>query len=413
LFRYPAKFHPPVVRSLIQQYTREGDLVLDPFCGSGTVMVEAAVSGRHSVGLDIDPVAVLVSKVKSHRYNMRSLRRSVDDTLALLATIARPPHEYRERMFRDLTETEYEAETGDLEDWIPPIPNLFHWFRRYAIIDLARIRASIERPGLPETHRDLLRVVFAAIIRLSSNADPVPVSGLEVTSHMKQRDKRGRLVDPFALFARAAERAVKACERFADRVSPEVRALATSGDATALARYVRREVNAVISSPPYHGAVDYYRRHQLEMYWLGLVASHADRLGLLHDYVGRPKVAKSHPFVAAGVLETKLADRWEKRIRRVSGERADAFRHYLVAMGRVFTGVEKVMAPGGHAVLVVGHSGWNNSRIPTTALFGEIAGAGFTLEDVRWYPVKNRSMSYARRNGANIDKEYVLVFSRR
>ena len=74
------------------------------------------------------------------------------------------------------------------------------------------------------------------------------------------------------------------------------------GDATHVGRYVREPVDAVLCSPPYHGAVDYYRRHQLEMFWLGATRSTADRLHLLQRYVGRVRVAQSHPFVANACL---------------------------------------------------------------------------------------------------------------
>lgn len=56
LFRFPAKFHPPVAQTLIEDYSLEGDCVLDPFCGSGTLLVEALRAGRDAVGTDIDPL---------------------------------------------------------------------------------------------------------------------------------------------------------------------------------------------------------------------------------------------------------------------------------------------------------------------------------------------------------------------
>src|SRR4051812_36391097 len=74
LFRYPAKFHPPVVRALIEKYTEPGDVILDPFCGSGTLLVEAATMNRRSIGLDIDPVAVAVTNAKVHRYAAHHLQ---------------------------------------------------------------------------------------------------------------------------------------------------------------------------------------------------------------------------------------------------------------------------------------------------------------------------------------------------
>ena len=413
LFRYPAKFHPPVVRELLDRYTNEGDLVLDPFCGSGTLMVEAAATGRDSVGIDVDPVAIAVAKAKIHRYNVTHLRRSAGCLRAELRDQRRPTAEYAERLFVDLTDDQYDLQADCVSEWVPSIPNLFHWFRRYVIIDLALIRRAIAELAVPATHRHLFEIVFASIIRASSNADPVPVSGLEVTSYMKKRDAKGRLIDPFALYEKALARALDACGDFSASTGSGVRASAKVGDATKLDKYVQqRPIDAVLCSPPYHGAVDYYRRHQLEMFWLGSVRTTDDRLALLHQYVGRPKVPQSHPFVVNGALPTKLAAAWETRIRAISEERADAFRHYLTAMGRFFQGLAGIVRAGTPAMLVVGHSTWNHSQIPTTNLFSELAREYFELERVWWYPVKNRYMSYARRNGASIDREYVLVLRR-
>jgi 16S rRNA G966 N2-methylase RsmD len=412
LFRFPAKFHPPVVRALLERYTSEGDVVLDPFCGSGTLMVEAAVSGRPSIGIDVDPIAVVVAQAKTHRYRASHLKGSADTLRAALADLPRSREEYERRTFADLDEAEYRAEVDSVREWVPAIPNLFHWFRRYVIVDLARILKTIAELDVPATHKRLFRVVFASIIRDSSNADPVPVSGLEVTAYMKERDAAGRLIDPFAGFERALRKTLISCEEFARRTKPGISAQVRLGDATRLAHRVDQSVDAVLCSPPYHGAVDYYRRHQLEMFWLGATETTDDRLDLLQRYIGRPKVAMRHPYVANGSLDTKLAQRWEQRIRQVSTERADAFRHYLVAMTKFFDSLGPLLPSGAPALLVVGHSTWNKSLIPTTGLFREISGDAFQLEEILWYPVKNRYMSYARHNGASIDKEYVLVLRR-
>ena len=413
LFRYPAKFHPPVIRALLEQYTNKGDLVLDPFCGSGTLLVEARVLGRPSIGLDVDPVAVSVAQAKVHRYQIHRLRASADRLLASIHKYRRAPREYERRKFEDLSEHRYQSDVEPIRASVPAIPNLFHWFRRYVIIDLAMIRRAIEQSSIPETHKALFRVVFASIIRNASNADPVPVSGLEVTAHMRRRDAAGRLVDPFRLFARALARAIDACESFGSHARVDAPATVLQGDATQLDRHFTGQVDAVLCSPPYHGAVDYYRRHQLEMFWLGETRTHTDRLRLLHAYIGRPKVPESHPLVASCDLRTPLAREWEQKIRRDSKERANAFRHYLVAMAKFFDGLAAHVLPGGATLLVVGHSSWNAIRIPTTNLFAEIAAENFRLREVLWYPVRNRYMSYSRHNNASIDKEYVLVFERR
>ena len=62
--RYPAKFIPQIVSRLVEKYSKKGDLVLDPFVGSGTTLLEAKVMGRNSLGLDINPVATLISQAK-------------------------------------------------------------------------------------------------------------------------------------------------------------------------------------------------------------------------------------------------------------------------------------------------------------------------------------------------------------
>lgn len=411
LFRYPAKFHPPVVRALISRYTQKGGVVLDPFCGSGTLLVEAAALGRSSIGTDLDPVATAVAKAKVHRYGP-TLERSAAQVLQSVQKCRRPAAEYERRMFDDLTDAQYEREIARLQSAIPAIPNLLHWFRRYVVVDLARLRRAIDKAHMPESHRHLIRVVFGSIIRNASNADPVPVSGLEVTSHMKKRDEAGRLIDPFGLFERALQQALNACRQFSAAVDPGVFARVLRADATALPRGVGDDVDAVITSPPYHGAVDYYRRHQLEMFWLGLVDTHEDRLALLPAYIGRPKVPASHPFVSTTEPTTALVRQWEVRIRAVSEERANAFRHYAIAMTRFFASLAKRVRAGTPVVLVVGHSSWNSVKLPTTAIFTEVAGAQFGLDDVFSYPVKNRYMSYSRHNDASIDREYVLVLKR-
>ena len=412
LFRYPAKFHPPVARALVERYTAPGDTVLDPFCGSGSLLVEAVAAGRHAIGSDVDPIAIFVTKVKLHRYQIGRLRDSWNVLLNSLKPLRRTDHEYEVRRFRDVSESLLESELEREDLWVPAIPSLQHWFRRYVVLDLARISAQIDSVSMPETHRDLFRLCFASIIRASSNADPVPVSGLEVTSHMKQLDAEGRTINPFKLFDYAGKRALAAIEEQQQVVRPETAKFVVTADATRVASAIPYEIDSVITSPPYHNAVDYYRRHQLEMFWLGLTTSQDERLKLIPAYIGRTRVPKSHPLLVDSAIDTPVAAAWEARMRSVSVDRADAFKHYVVSMRAVFGQLSELLARRKRMLLVVGHSTWNGSEIPTGRLFSELAEPNFRLADVLWYPVTNRYMSYSRHNGANINREYVLVFDR-
>lgn len=73
-YRYPARFSPDFVRSVISAFTRRGDLVLDPFVGGGTTLVEARLLSRLAVGSDLNALAIFVSKAKTELHTAESLR---------------------------------------------------------------------------------------------------------------------------------------------------------------------------------------------------------------------------------------------------------------------------------------------------------------------------------------------------
>jgi hypothetical protein len=79
-YKYPARFSPTFVRAAIETFTKPGDLVLDPHVGGGTTIVESRALGREGVGIDINPLAEFVARVKSTVYSEAEL-----ETLALWA----------------------------------------------------------------------------------------------------------------------------------------------------------------------------------------------------------------------------------------------------------------------------------------------------------------------------------------
>lgn len=77
-YRYPARFAPSFARAAIEAFTRRGDLVLDPFVGGGTTLIEARLAGRQALGSDLNPLAVFVSQSKSRPYSVSNLSQVVD-----------------------------------------------------------------------------------------------------------------------------------------------------------------------------------------------------------------------------------------------------------------------------------------------------------------------------------------------
>lgn len=82
-YRYPARFSPLLVRAVLKAFSAPGDVVLDPFMGGGTSLVEAAVLGRRAVGCDISSLAVFISRVKTTIYSAEDLATIKDWSCSL------------------------------------------------------------------------------------------------------------------------------------------------------------------------------------------------------------------------------------------------------------------------------------------------------------------------------------------
>ncbi len=85
-YRYPARFSPRFARAAIKAFTKPRDLVIDPFSGGGTSVVEAQLLGRHAIAADISPLAAFVTKAKTTLYSAHALYnvQQLADTVSTL-----------------------------------------------------------------------------------------------------------------------------------------------------------------------------------------------------------------------------------------------------------------------------------------------------------------------------------------
>lgn len=406
-FRYPAKFHPPVAAQLIKDFAKADSVILDPFCGSGTLNLEADLVGLRSFGIDCDPLAIFIARAKTQVQKIDELEhwaaRFVSNSTVLKSERVIDIHE-------KLSPGRMEKLKKNRVSPLPPIPNLFHWYHPLVAVELAKIRDEISQSAAPSRVKSVLWLTFASIIRAVSYADPVPVSGLEVTSHMRSRINAGYKINVADLYKRKLNRNLFAFKSLSSN-GHKVQSNFSLRDSTK-GRMLGRKVDLVITSPPYQGAVDYYRRHTLEMYWLGLVKSPVHRRTLIDKYVGRNRVAKKSSLLREPAPVTEQLQYWLNKISLADPHRALDMRHYFTAMHRVIQRITKVLSNGGKAILVVGDSQWNGHIIPTHELLVEIAKPMLALEAAFSYKLKNRHMSYSRRNGADIDEEVVLIMGK-
>ncbi|UAJ10621.1 TRM11 family SAM-dependent methyltransferase [Glacieibacterium megasporae] len=410
VFRYPAKFHPPVARSLVDGFSRPGETVFDPFCGSGTTLVEALVAGRNAVGTDVDPLAVFIASAKVRRYDLANVATTVDGLTAMLRRMSEADLALWGPFIGDIPENAFAVASGELSAWIPELPRMNHWFRRRVVLQLAAIRRLVE---VHSPSREFARLCFAAIIRNASNADPVPVSGLEVTSHMRAKEEAGRSVDPYGLMIATLRKTSQAVNEFADHRDGVHRARVAIADARTIDGGTAGRIDAVITSPPYLTAVDYYRRHTLEMYWLGLTASSRERLKLLPRYIGRDRVSIGAVNVDACSLGATVARRWRPLFGELEPYRSRVFVHYCVGIAQSLGRVASLLPDHGKAVVVVGNVRYAGQPVDMGDLIRDLAPHRLRFAEELWYPLANRYMSYSRRNDADIDSDRVMVFEKR
>ncbi len=301
--------------------------------------------------------------------------------------------------------------------WVPAIPNILHWFKRHVIVDLGRLREVVENSRAPAPEIEFFRVCFAAIIRRVSNADPAPVSGLEVTSIQAVKN-RYREVDVFAEFVAKARKEIDGMRSLREATRgrrPPARATVIQGDTLSLSSLLGRRAehllpfHVVLTSPPYCTAVEYSRRHKLEMFWLGLVQSARDHNRLAHSYIGRGRVRRVERDPAASFPDVGELERTLLRIRTRDPARERALRHYFGSMAQMLAEVSRVLEKRGTFICVTGDSICGRLPVRTSTHIESLAKRHFRVVNRFSYAIRNQYMQYDLRNGGGIRQESVLV----
>jgi hypothetical protein len=416
-FRFPAKFHPPVVRWALGNYGRKGSMVLDPFTGSGTVQVEALTRGIFSVGIDIDPLACLIARAKTIPINPRGLQIAFFEIQSILTPFIQRRSGQNIAPGADISESQYETES--LEASIPPIPNIFHWFRRYVVIDLARILWAIEQVGLAGREDQFFKACLAAIIRRVSNADPDPVSGLEVTCVQAKKNITRTIKVYDSFFSKVKQAITGMGQLWTTCRESGIRTTARIIQGDVLNTKTLNKIQAieegyplVITSPPYCRAVEYSRRHKLEMYWLGLIKSQAEHINLAHAYIGR-KLVRLSDWDDKSEFGVKALDNAVAEMASIDIHKARTVKSYFYSMDKVFANIASIMKKNGTLVCVIGDSVCCKVSIPTADFIIELASDHFTLNRRFLYALHNHSMQYGLWNGDGIKQEHVLIMKPR
>ena len=328
LHKYPAKFFPELPRWLIKRYSQENDQILDPFAGSGTTNVEALLSRRNSVGIDVDPFSRFISKVKVTPLVEKELKSAQK---VLLEAILH----YRPSLIS--------------ESDLPDFPYRDNWFNKEILLELTYLKKQIASLDTNDRVKDFFKVCLSSIIRSVSNAD----DNCTRTVIRKKLNKLVRPSDALNRFVKALHVKVPKMVEFSQNYPSGITAeFPVDMDARNI-KYEANYFDLALTSPPYVNAVDYPRTHQLEIYWLGFAQD--SLTALKKQNVGTESVSASHYKVRheIGVPE---ADRVMANIFENDPRRAFIAFKYLDDMRKNLVEVYKVLRAGGRYIMVVGNN---------------------------------------------------------
>jgi len=418
LFRFPGKFHPPLVQHILA-ITRP-NVVVDPMAGVGTVAVEAKAAGIRSLSLDVDPVSVFFAKVKTTPINRTVLESAWRSLRHSLEAYRRPRKEIEVRKFQDVRRDIMRKDlkkigASDLEC-------LTYWFRRYVLIDYARINHAIFNGGLP-SEAQRVRMFFLACllssVRRISNADPSPVSGLEITSQMRKRIQKSYEVDAFGEFERRTAAAIQGMDEFASHLAENgtsaTRTTIVQADCRDLQKVLRANnisPGVILFSPPYCNAIEYWRRHRLE-YLLGGFLSLDEIADLARKFIGRTTTGARGK--QPGALGFAPIDNVLRTLcKQGRAHKACVLAQYFTDMRTRLREFHESLPSGGCCIMVVADSRTGDQRVPTAQTLTRLAECiGFAHVRTSRYAIRNRSMQFPVKPHPKISEESIIVLRKK
>jgi DNA modification methylase len=274
---YPARFIPQIPRKALNLWAPKGGVILDPFAGVGTTLLESQLSGRKSIGIDSNPVAALVSQVKTFPYTDLDL-------------------EYMQELVLNIENCLPKAKLR--QDLVPDDERFLSWFDSPVIDSVYKIKGLALNESEPYKSF-MLTALSAIIVRVSRQDSDTRYSRIEKTSLSS--------ADVEKIYIRRLRQSVQALAN----VHPKPKADSTfiHGDARIKSPIRKSSVDLIITSPPYLNAYDYHKYHRQRIHVIDgdPVYARTTEIGG-HDRFTRPK---ADPETFFSDLESCLVE-WER-----------------------------------------------------------------------------------------------------
>ena len=276
---YPARMHPRTARRLVEAFSRPLAAVLDPFCGSGTVLVETRLAGRFAAGVDANPLAVRLARLKATTTTERERETMIAwaQKVAATATLRRQARAGASRHFPDV----------DVALFDP-----------HVLLELDGLRVGLEgfSPRSPEeawAHDALWLVLSAILTKVSRRA-----------SETSEAAAPRRLAAGYTskLFTRKAEELARRLAEIAPELAGAPGLWVAEGDARVLDGIDDGAVDLTVTSPPYAGVYDYVAHHEARLRWLEL----DDRPFREREIGARERFSEADPEVGRAAWDAEL-----------------------------------------------------------------------------------------------------------
>ncbi len=302
--RYSSKFIPQIASNLIKIFSKPRETVLDVFLGSGTTCVEAKLLNRESIGVDLNPIAYLISVVKTTPISNAYLNKNVEEIL---------------RKMRN--DTLNKKKIVDM----PSFNGIDRWFQPQVLNELFIIQNIINK--IEDKKIKMFFVCgFSAILRSVSNAH-TSYGNLMIDK------KRRKITNTFEIFEKQINIMAEGMSSFNKRVSNS-KSKIYCADSRNLSFIKNASVDLIVTHPPYISAVPYAEYQKLSLNWLENSFS---------DVFEK----QSAEYLNANILDKEL----------IGGRRnrQDVKERFISSMDLVFKEMHRVLKRDKYCCVVIGH----------------------------------------------------------
>jgi DNA modification methylase len=401
---FAASFGRDLARELILEHSPIGGVVLDPFCGSGTTLVEARRCGRIAIGTDVDPIACLISRVQTRTYSQAWLDLFQNECTKRLS-------HFETELIRRYPANALLRKGGGfavngVHAVIPLREEVEYWFSFTQRAVLASL-ISFKDCFRDKRKRDILSVaISSAIVRKWPNTISCAMD-IDHSRPHRARPKPRTVTKNYELFRRILRQmfsTLSALPRSKDE------AIVTRSDsAETLGGMPGKTIDLVLSSPPYVNAIDYPRAHKFSEWWLSPGVQHC----IAQNYVGLRRERNSkrlgieNPDAAP---QTIASLSW---LQKHDQAKYTLFAKYLDDMSKVIAGCSKVLCDGGKLVFVVANNRINSRTVPIANMIEELLTDNhFKSVNVRTRRIKTRLRRYPFAFPGRMSSESIIVAKR-